>query len=86
LGPQDGRFPAFGLLGGPDVHACSVSGRLEFHGSRRITRWRPLVQWLLAIPQFMIASALRTLRQILPLISVNHAEPGPPHEPTTWSR
>jgi hypothetical protein len=34
----------------------------------------------------MIASALRTLRQILPLISVNHAEPGPPHEPTTWSR
>ena len=44
--------------------------QLEFHGDRRITRWRPLVQWLLAIPHLMIASALRTLRQVLILISL----------------
>ena len=44
--------------------------RVEFHGDRHITRWRPLVQWLLAIPQLMVASALRTLRQVLTLISL----------------
>ena len=44
--------------------------QLEFHGDRHIARWRPLVQWLLAIPQLMIASALRSLRQVLTLISL----------------
>ena len=29
--------------------------QLEFHGDPRITRWRPLVQWLLVIPHLMIA-------------------------------
>ena len=44
--------------------------QLEFHGDRHIARWRPLVQWLLAIPQLMIAGALRSLRQVLTLISL----------------
>ncbi len=44
--------------------------QVEFHGDRHITRWRPLVQWLLAIPQLMIASALGSLRQVLTLISL----------------
>jgi hypothetical protein len=43
--------------------------QLELHADRDITRWRPLVQWLLAIPHLMIAWALRTLRQVLTLIS-----------------
>jgi Domain of unknown function (DUF4389) len=43
--------------------------QLKFHADRRITRWRPLVQWLLAIPHLMIAWALRFLRQALTLIS-----------------
>jgi ABC-type uncharacterized transport system YnjBCD permease subunit len=43
--------------------------QLEFHGDPRITRWRPLVQWLLVIPHLMIAWALRSLRQVLTLIS-----------------
>ena len=43
--------------------------QLEFHGDRQIARWRPLVQWLLAIPQLLIARALNTLRGILTLIS-----------------
>jgi hypothetical protein len=42
---------------------------LEFHAASQITRWRPLVQWLLAIPHLMIAWALRSLRQVLTLIS-----------------
>jgi hypothetical protein len=43
--------------------------QLEFHGDRRISRRRPLVQWLLAVPQLMIAGALRTVRQVLTLVS-----------------
>src|SRR3954463_3199529 len=43
----------------------SYPAQLSFEGDRHITRWRPLVQWLLAIPQLLIANALRTLRQIL---------------------
>jgi len=44
--------------------------QLEFHGDLHITWWRPLVQWLFAIPQLLIASALRSLRQVLILISL----------------
>ena len=43
--------------------------QLEFHADRRITRWRPLVQWLLAIPHLMVAWALHSLRQALTVIS-----------------
>lgn len=44
--------------------------QLEFHADRHITRWRPLVQWLLAIPQLLIANALSSLRSVLTLISL----------------
>lgn len=44
--------------------------QLELHADRHITRWRPLVQWLLAIPHLLIAWALRSLRQVLTLISL----------------
>ena len=43
--------------------------QLELHADLHITRWRPLVQWLLAIPHLMIAYALRFVRQALTLIS-----------------
>src|SRR3954471_9250628 len=43
--------------------------QLEFRGDRHIDRWRPLVQWLLAIPHLFIANILRSLRQLLTLIS-----------------
>ena len=43
--------------------------QLELHADRHISQWRPLVQWLLAIPHLLIAWALRTLRQVLTLIS-----------------
>lgn len=44
--------------------------QLDFAGDSRITWWRPLVQWALAIPQLMVASALRSLRQVLILFSL----------------
>lgn len=52
------------------VHVTPYHVQLEFHGDRHITRWRPLVQWLLAIAHLMIASALRRLRQVLTLIII----------------
>ena len=44
--------------------------QLEFQAETHITRWRPLVQWLLAVPQLMVAQALRSLRGVLTLISL----------------
>jgi hypothetical protein len=35
-----------------------------------ITRWRPLIQWLLAVPQLMVAEVLSSLRGVLTLISL----------------
>ena len=43
--------------------------QLEFQADTHISRWRPLVQWLLAVPHLLIAEALRSLRQVLTLIS-----------------
>jgi len=43
---------------------------LRLEADTHITRWRPLVQWLYAVPHLMIAGALRTLRQVLTLISL----------------
>lgn len=50
--------------------SVSYPAHMEFDADRHITRWRPLVQWLLAIPHLLIASALRSLRQVLILISL----------------
>jgi Domain of unknown function (DUF4389) len=44
--------------------------QLEFRADREITRWRPLVQWLLAIPQLLVVNVLSTLRNVLALISL----------------
>ena len=52
------------------MSTSTPSLQLEFHADRQITRWRPLVQWLLAIPHLMIAYALRSVRQVLTLISL----------------
>src|SRR5437016_2604290 len=49
--------------------AVPYPAQLDFHGDRHIARWRPLVQWLLAVPHLLIAYALSTLRNVLTLIS-----------------
>src|SRR5215471_10546103 len=68
----DGRMPV--ILQHPKEAVMSMSApfpaQVEFHGQRRIAWWRPLVQWALAIPQLMVASALRSLRQVLILLSL----------------
>jgi Domain of unknown function (DUF4389) len=48
----------------------SYPAQLEFQNDYRIARWRPLVQWLLAIPQLAIVWALNYLRNVLIIISL----------------
>ena len=43
--------------------------QLVFAPPDRIANWRPLVQWLLAIPHFMVLYALRSVVEILAVIS-----------------
>jgi len=47
------------------VHATN----LNFDADRRIARWRPFVQWILAIPHLLVVHALQTLRGLLTLVS-----------------
>jgi hypothetical protein len=43
--------------------------QLDFRADRHIARWRPFVQWLLAVPHLLVAWALHTLRQVLTVIN-----------------
>jgi len=43
--------------------------QLSLHADRQMARWRPLVQWVLAIPHLVVVSALTTLRHVLTAIS-----------------
>ena len=43
--------------------------RLDLESPLDVARWRPLVNWLLAIPQLLIVNALQGLRGVLQLIS-----------------
>lgn len=43
--------------------------RLSLDAPDKIANWRPLVHWLLGIPQLLVAGAVQTLRQVLQFIS-----------------
>jgi hypothetical protein len=43
--------------------------QLEFQSDPHVARWRPLVQWLLAVPQLAVVYALSSVRNVLTLIS-----------------
>src|SRR3954451_3440671 len=49
--------------------SSTYPARVHFDADRRISRWRPLVQWVLAVPHLLIARALSALRGVLMLIS-----------------
>jgi len=50
--------------------AIPYPAQLGFEGGLHIARWRPLVQWLLAIPQLLISWALGQVRNVLTLINL----------------
>jgi hypothetical protein len=41
----------------------------EVDDADRITNWKPLVQWILALPHWLVASALGTLSEIVSIVS-----------------
>ncbi len=57
-------YPPFSLADDPNYPA-----RLEIVYPERIAHWRPLVQWLLAIPYLIIASVLYWLTGILTIVA-----------------
>jgi hypothetical protein len=50
--------------------ATPYPAQVELHADGHITRWRPLIQWLLAVPQLIVANVLSSLRGVLTLISL----------------
>lgn len=58
------RYPPFSLADDPDYPA-----RLEIAYPEEVDRWRPFVQWLLAIPFLLIASVLQNLAHLLVLFA-----------------
>jgi hypothetical protein len=51
------------------VSMAIPSVQLEFSADRHVTRWRPLVHWLMSVPHLMVANTLSSLQGILTLIS-----------------
>ena len=58
------RYPPFSLADDPHNPA-----RLEIAYPEEVDRWRPFVQWLLAIPFLLVASVLQSLAQLLVLFA-----------------
>jgi uncharacterized protein DUF4389 len=58
------RYPPFSLADDPDYPV-----RFTVEYSEEIARWRPLVQWLLAIPYLIVAGILYYLTGIMAFIS-----------------
>src|SRR5215211_1612949 len=51
------------------ANSAAYPATLTFDPPERIANWRPLVHWLLAIPHFMVLYALRTVVEVLAVIS-----------------
>jgi hypothetical protein len=70
--------------------ASVYAANVNFDDDRRIARWRPLLQVILAVPHLIVARALSSLRGILTLIMGrpggcgNSAECGGGFRRRTW--
>ncbi|HJQ42101.1 MAG TPA: DUF4389 domain-containing protein [Jatrophihabitantaceae bacterium] len=49
--------------------AAAYPATFTFDPPEKVTNWRPLVNWLLAIPHFAVLYALRILAQVIAVIS-----------------
>jgi len=52
-----------------DATGSGYPVRLDLAAPLTVARWRPLVNWILAIPQFIIAAGLSYLRRALLIVS-----------------
>ena len=62
--PDDGRLPGVSLSDDPRYPL-----RLNVDYPEHIANWRPLVQWLLAIPYVLVAAVLYWLTGVLTIIA-----------------
>lgn len=53
----------------PTTPSADYPANLSFDPPETITRWRPLVQWFLAIPHFFVLYVLRMVSQVLGVVS-----------------
>jgi hypothetical protein len=58
------RYPPFALSEDPDYPA-----HLEIGYPEEVDRWRPFVQWFLAIPYLLVSNVLQSLAQLLVLFA-----------------
>ena len=49
--------------------ASAYPATFTFDPPERVANWRPLVQWLLAIPHFIVLSALNAVSEVISVIS-----------------
>src|SRR5437899_1783410 len=49
--------------------SAAYPATFTFDPPEKVTNWRPLVNWLLAIPHFAVLYALRALGQVIAIIS-----------------
>src|SRR5579864_6632204 len=59
----------FDISGGPMSTFAPYPAQIEFHGDRHITCCKPLLEGLLAVPQLISVSVLRSLLKVLIFIS-----------------
>jgi hypothetical protein len=52
-----------------DATSSAYPATFTFDAPERVANWRPLVQWLLAIPQMLIVAVLGRVSQLLAVIS-----------------
>jgi roadblock/LC7 domain-containing protein len=52
-----------------DAQGSGYPARLDLDAPLKVARWRPLVNWILAIPQFIVAAGLQYLRRALLIVS-----------------
>jgi Domain of unknown function (DUF4389) len=53
----------------PAVPGPAESATLVFDAPEQVANWRPLVNWLLALPHYVVLYALRILAQVIAVIS-----------------
>ena len=63
---HDGKIEGGHLM---DAAGSGYPVRLDLEAPFTVARWRPLVNWILAIPQFIIAAGLQYLRRALLIVS-----------------
>ena len=62
-----GVYPA--AMTSPAITPSTYPLQLDFEAPEKIARWRPLIHWLLIIPQFVVIYVLAIVQRVVFIIS-----------------